>query len=133
MRTTKEKIEDWVRENFGDSEVEDPSWNIDLLAEYLDSEKDSDLKYVGGISVDSGTIMVGDACYWLKGDKSMKWEDYCQEIGTDSVHRFAHESGIDGKGICFGNFGGDGFYAVYVELDDEGFQKRIIIDTELPY
>lgn len=31
----KSIITDWVRDNFGDSEVEDPSWNIDLLAEYV--------------------------------------------------------------------------------------------------
>lgn len=33
--TIKEIITDWVRDNFGDSEVEDPSWNIDLLAEHI--------------------------------------------------------------------------------------------------
>ena len=41
MKTFEELITNWVRDNFGDSEVEDPSWNIQALAEYL---KESDIK-----------------------------------------------------------------------------------------
>lgn len=36
--TIKSMIRKWVRENFGESEVNDPSWNIDLLAEYIESK-----------------------------------------------------------------------------------------------
>jgi len=31
-------ITEWVRDNFGQSEVDDPSWNIDLLAEHIESK-----------------------------------------------------------------------------------------------
>ena len=31
-------ITEWVRDNFGESEVEDPSWNIDLLAKHIEKE-----------------------------------------------------------------------------------------------
>ena len=36
--TIKSMIRKWVRENFGESEVNDPSWNIDLLADYIESK-----------------------------------------------------------------------------------------------
>lgn len=36
----KAKIYDWVRYNFGDSEAEDPSWNIDLLVDDVFQEAD---------------------------------------------------------------------------------------------
>ena len=36
--TIKKMITEWVRDNFGESEVEDPSWNIDLLAKHIEKE-----------------------------------------------------------------------------------------------
>lgn len=36
--TIKKIITDWVRENFGESEVNDPSWNIDLLAKHIETQ-----------------------------------------------------------------------------------------------
>lgn len=45
MRTTKQLIEDWVLDNFGESELDDPSWNIDLLAEYIDSKGEIESDY----------------------------------------------------------------------------------------
>ena len=33
---TEAKIYDWVVNSFGESEAEDPSWNIHALAEWLD-------------------------------------------------------------------------------------------------
>lgn len=36
--TIKSMIRKWVKNNFGESEVNDPSWNIDLLAEYIESK-----------------------------------------------------------------------------------------------
>lgn len=41
--TIKKIITDWVRDNFGQSEVDDPSWNIDLLAKHIENK----LKYKG--------------------------------------------------------------------------------------
>ena len=31
-------IFEWVKQNFGQSEADDPSWNINYLAEYLAKE-----------------------------------------------------------------------------------------------
>ena len=36
MATIKELIYEWVSENFGQSEADDPSWNIEELADYLE-------------------------------------------------------------------------------------------------
>lgn len=35
---TEAIIYDWVVEHFGESEAEDPSWNIHLLAQYIDEQ-----------------------------------------------------------------------------------------------
>ena len=42
--TIKSMICEWVRENYGESEVADPSWDIDLLADYIETQ----LKKQGG-------------------------------------------------------------------------------------
>ena len=34
----KEIIYNWVADNYGESEANDPSWNIDLLAEHIESK-----------------------------------------------------------------------------------------------
>jgi hypothetical protein len=34
--STQKLIYKWVKENFGKSEAEDPSWNIEELANYID-------------------------------------------------------------------------------------------------
>lgn len=34
----KELIHKWVKENYGQSEADNPSWDIDLLAEYIRKE-----------------------------------------------------------------------------------------------
>lgn len=35
MKTFYEAIHEWVAENFGQSEADDPSWNIEALADHL--------------------------------------------------------------------------------------------------
>lgn len=35
MKTFYEAIYEWVAENFGQSEADDPSWNIEALADHL--------------------------------------------------------------------------------------------------
>lgn len=41
MKTFYEAIYEWVAENFGQSEADDPSWSIEALADYL---SDTDIK-----------------------------------------------------------------------------------------
>ena len=36
-KTTYQLIYDWVKDNFDESEADDPSWNIEALAGYLDA------------------------------------------------------------------------------------------------
>ena len=52
---------------------------------------------LGVLSVDSGTILVGDPCYFKV--------DYEPHPG-DSTQLF-HENGATGKGVVVSNFGGD--------------------------
>ena len=85
------------------------------------------MEYVGSVSVDSGMLMVANPCYWIDGDKSMTWEEYCKSVGSEPQKCFEHERGISGKGIMFGHFGGDGIYPVYAEYDEIGLQKQIVI------
>ena len=35
MKTFYEAIYEWVKDNFGQSEADDPSWNIEALADHL--------------------------------------------------------------------------------------------------
>lgn len=35
---TKSKIYEWVKDNYGQSEADDPSWNIEALAKHLEPE-----------------------------------------------------------------------------------------------
>ena len=37
---TAELIRTWVAENFGQSEADDPSWNIEALADYIDKNQE---------------------------------------------------------------------------------------------
>jgi len=37
--TTEQKIYQWVLNNFGESEANDPSWNIKELAKYIEEAK----------------------------------------------------------------------------------------------
>ena len=92
-------------------------------------------KQLGYISVDSGTVLVADPCYWLKSDKEenlkeneTRWGRFCEEIGSDTVHEFEHGSGFIGKGIMLGGFGGDGVYPVFAEYDKNGRQTRLIVE-----
>jgi len=84
-------------------------------------------KFIGHITVDSGTVMVADPCYWVGSDEQMTWAEYCKEIGSKPSHVFEHSSGISGKGIMVGSFGGDGEYPVYLE-EDENHNKRLVIE-----
>lgn len=78
---------------------------------------------IGYISVDSGTIMVSDPCYWIDGDTS--WEQFCEEMGTKKVHNFNHKKAI-GKGTAVSC--DDGLYDVYLDFDEDTGRKQIIIE-----
>lgn len=80
---------------------------------------------IGQISVDSGTIMVSDPCYWV-GKNEMNWEQFCNEMGSERVHNFNHSRLVSGKGTAISC--DDGVYNVYFEFDEETGRKQLIIE-----
>ena len=78
---------------------------------------------IGQISVDSGTIMVSDPCYWI--DKT-NWEQFCNEMGSERVHNFNHSQNVSGKGTAVSC--DDGVYYVYLDFDEETGKKQLIIE-----
>lgn len=93
---------------------------------------------VGCISVDAGLVMVGDPCYHIGQDKQPKsfnktWQEFVREELTyqdeplNEVQLY-HDSNAVGLAVVIGNFGGDGCYPVYVETNEQGQQKRLIVE-----
>lgn len=77
---------------------------------------------IGYISVDSGTIMVADPCYWT----GLDWNKFCDEIGQEKIHNFKHLQDITGKGTAISC--DDGIYSVFLDFNEETGRKQIIID-----
>ena len=76
-------------------------------------------KRLGIITIDSGTILIADPCYWIGQNKSSDWSNFCQLL-TNSKDYTAISHGyrpngsvVRGKGIAV--YGGinDGAYDVY--------------------
>lgn len=44
VSVTEAIIYDWVVDHFGESEAEDPSWNIHMLAKHIDKEYNENYK-----------------------------------------------------------------------------------------
>jgi len=97
-----------------------------------------ELRLVGSIAVDSGQAMVGDPCY-LDGWNTNEGDEWNLEgkIGDYSYHGAsattlatnAGELGI-GKAIVFNTGYGDGYYPVYIQLNDDGRVSKVVIDFE---
>jgi hypothetical protein len=97
-----------------------------------------ELTLVGSIAVDSGQAMVGDPCY-LDGWNTNEGDEWNLEgkIGDYSYHGAsattlatnAGELGI-GKAIVFNTGYGDGYYPVYIQLNDDGRVSKVVIDFE---
>jgi len=71
-------------------------------------------KLIGIVCVDSGTLMVGDPCYFT--DDSWTGKDYERELiddGFDMFKQLNFELGHDGKGVIFSSGLGDGSYEVW--------------------
>lgn len=89
---------------------------------------------IGKIDVDAGLVMIGDPCYTSSGrNVADDWERFCDKLQreeVDGVTTIEHESGLPGKALVVGDFGGDGTYPVYVKRDKDGQVKKIIIDFE---
>ncbi len=59
----KKIIYNWVKENFGESEADDPSWNIELLAGEIESKLNDKLD-----EVDNLCDSINDKCEQILDD-----------------------------------------------------------------
>lgn len=67
---------------------------------------------IGEVGVDSGQMLLGDPCYWMKGEAYSK---ICDEDG-----QINYEMGHPGKGVKVMSGYGDGTYDVFVTTNKEG-------------
>lgn len=68
-----------------------------------------DSRQIGVVAVDSGTVLVGDPCYWLVN------EEYDREVCKpkfDTSREVKFERGHEGKGVIVSSGYGDGCYPV---------------------
>jgi hypothetical protein len=98
----------------------------------------TDLQYAGSFTVDSGQAMIGDPCYLDNYDTNANepWNlegkvgqySYQGISATTLAHSFGQVG--EGQAIVFSTGYGDGFYPVYVQLNDDGRVSKVIIDFE---
>lgn len=97
-----------------------------------------DLIEAGYFAVDSGQAMVGDPCYlgeW-KTDEGVEWNlegkigqySYQGASATTIEHSYG-ELGL-GTAVVFSTGRGDGYYPVYVQMNEEGQVSKVVIDFE---
>ena len=92
----------------------------------------------GWFSVDSGQAMVGDPCYldgW-KTNEGEEWNlagkvgDYSyQGASATTIENAYGELGIGTAVVCNTGYG-DGYYPVYVQMNDDGRISKVVIDFE---
>lgn len=96
------------------------------------------LEQIGVISVDSGTCWIGDPCYILQGNRPKSvgkdWDDTCDiinaSIDKDRYFVFNHDKGHEGLGLMVLTGCGDGVYPVFIERNEDGRVKRVVIEFE---
>ena len=71
---------------------------------------------IGECGVDSGTIIIGDPCYYMDGKLTQK-EVY---DGNFKSKELKYEMGHAGKGVIINEFGGDGVFPVFIKRDSDG-------------
>ena len=92
----------------------------------------------GWFSVDSGQAMVGDPCY-LDGWKTNEGEEWnlegkagsysYQGASATTIEKSYGELGI-GNAVVFSTGYGDGYYPVYVQMNEDGRVSKVVIDFE---
>jgi hypothetical protein len=92
----------------------------------------------GYFSVDSGQAMVGDPCYldqW-KTDEGLEWDlqgkigQYSyQGASATTIENSYGELGI-GSAVVFNTGYGDGYYPVFVQMNEDGRVSKVVIDFE---
>jgi hypothetical protein len=98
-----------------------------------------DLVLAGAVTVDSGQIMLGDPCYldeWQS--KYDKFDEYKNSKGQYSYLGAAHASLSDegygelgtGSAVVVSSGYGDGYYPVYVKLNEDNRISMALIDFD---
>ena len=82
----------------------------------------ADIKKIGIISVDSGTIYIGDPGY-ISSDKRLHdregWEKFCEEVFDPmdkNKKEFSKENSSYPQGVVSKTTHGDGVYTVYAHM-----------------
>jgi len=95
---------------------------------------------VGVVGVDSGQLVVMDPCYIRPDDPNASPEDLEEHRGNvsrignmvveDTALQLNYERGHRGLAVGISGFGGDGCYPVFVEKDETGRVRRIVVELE---
>ncbi|MEX1655549.1 hypothetical protein ABZ960_20605 [Streptomyces pseudovenezuelae] len=90
---------------------------------------------IGTVSVDSGTVFVGDPCYTATGDASnhiKTWSEWCDRAPFDEKPYDVTEPAGPGLGLSIPTLYGDGAWPVYAELERRRV-ARVVIDFDPEY
>lgn len=72
-------IYNWVKNNFGESEADDPSWNIEALADHLKSEEGYFVPPLETLTDEAtNTLTILRNATWLDDDLDI--EQACREV-----------------------------------------------------
>jgi hypothetical protein len=98
----------------------------------------TNLIHAGSFAVDSGQAMVGDPCYldqW-KTDEDIEWNlegkegQYTyQGASATTISNDFGELGL-GSAVVFNTGYGDGYYPVYVQINEDGRVSKVVIDFD---
>jgi hypothetical protein len=97
----------------------------------------SDLVLAGNFGVDSGQAMVGDPCYldtWVTNEGD-EWDlegkigQYSYQ-GASATTLASNYGSLGNSAVVFSTGYGDGFYPVYVQMNDDGRVSKVVIDFE---
>jgi hypothetical protein len=76
---------------------------------------------IGYITVDSGTIQVGDPCY------NVVYDEIVEDLIKTTPLKVPHKPGVEGKSIIVSTAFGDGIYPVYIKYDKYGIPYQLIV------
>ena len=96
----------------------------------MDDEEILGCRFIGMVEVDSGTLLLGDPLYCLPDRAQGRVGiDYASVIAAPDEAA----SYLGGKPVMLlGQFGGDGTFPVFAEVDEDGFVVRVTVEFVEP-
>jgi hypothetical protein len=98
------------------------------------AEKKSRIVEIGALPVDAGAMMLSDPCYVLPDPAAPEqrdpkiWDRMCRKFGDKPYVFFSsYDDSREDSNVLVVNTGGDGFFPVYAELDENGEVAAITI------